>query len=282
MKKFLSTFLTLLTCHAVQALPVGNPSEASLLYDGLFLEGYCPDPCDPCLKWYEAISFRFGFYGDYVFNKHMEVSSGLKPDIECTEMFTNAGYLAGNLWDRFDLFITLGASSFFISTNTSSFSIDIDPPGGRLHLATDSSFSWSVGLRGTIFEFGCTSLGAEAQYFRTSPCVKRVTENASQSAYLNDTFMRYHEWQVGLGISHRINLLVPYVAVKWSGSRVNFDDDFVTGPNFTPFNLENLRSKNIWGFATGVSLVDCEKASITVEGRWGNEKAVYVNGQIRF
>jgi major outer membrane protein len=280
MKKLFVTALTIFACGALQALPVGNPSDASLLCDGLVWEGRCGDPCDPCLTLCDAFSLRFGFYGDYVFNRHLEIDRNQDDsNIEHTRLFTNAGFIAANFWDRFDLFATLGATNFAIETNALSF-------GGanqsRFEIETDTHFSWSLGVRGTIWECGCTSLGAEAQYFFTHPDVRRISEGGVVSVYPDAIIdAKYREWQIGLGIAHRINILVPYVAVKWSHVKVNLDDA-LPGDGLATVTLFDLENDKHWGFATGVSLVDCEKASLTVEGRFGDEKAVYVNGQIRF
>lgn len=279
MKKLFITMLTILTCGAAYALPVGNPSDASLLCDGLLWEGHCGDPCDPCLSCVDALSFRTGFYGDYVFNRHLEIDrSADDSDIESTRIFTNAAFLAANLWDRIDLFSTLGTTNISLSTNAVSFG---GSNGERLRVETDSHFSWSLGLRGTIWECGCTTFGMEAQYFQTRPNVRRITEAASASVYPDSSIKtKYHEWQVGAGISHRINMFVPYIAVKWSRARLNFKDEVAGAPLAS--SLFDLKNGKQWGYALGVSLIDCEKASVTAEGRFGDEKALYINGQIRF
>jgi len=93
--------------------------------------------------------------------------------------------------------------------------------------------------------------------------------------------MKYQEWQIGIGISHRINILVPYIGVKWSRARADFDQALVALPSFSAL-LNDIQNKKLWGYAVGISLVDCEKTSLAIEGRWGDEKAVYVNSQIRF
>lgn len=273
--------LTVLACGAAYALPVGNPSDASLLCDGLFLEGHCGDLCDPCMTWCDAFSMRIGFYGDYVFNRHMEVDDHAHDcDIENTEIFTNAGYIAANFWDRFDLFATLGATNIFIDTNDKAFGLG---GSGRFQIETDTDFSWSIGARGTIWECGCTSLGAEAQYFSAKPHVTRITDDAENSVYLaNNIHAKYREWQIGVGISHRINMFVPYAAIKWSRAKLDFGDAVIAIPGAAAADLLDLESKKHFGYAIGVSIVDCEKASLTVEGRWADEKAVHVNGQIRF
>lgn len=279
MKKLFATTLLILTCGTTYSLPTGNPSDASLLCDGLIWEGHCGDPCDPCLTWLNAFSLRAGFYGDYVFNRHLEIDRNADDsDIEHTKINTNAAFIAANFWDRFDIFATLGATDLFFETNAGSF-------GGatisRIEIETISDLSWSMGVRGTIWECGCTYFGVEAQYFRTHPNVRRVTISQSDTEYVDDTIAaRFHEWQVGVGIAHRINIFSPYIALKWSNCKVSFNDASDFG--FAGVTLFDLEAKHHWGFAVGVSLVDCEKASLTVEGRFGDEKAVHVNGQLRF
>jgi major outer membrane protein len=308
MKKLFLTMLTILSCGAVYALPVGNPAEASLLCDGLIWEGHCGcDPCDPALTWCDAFSVRAGFYGDYVFNRHMRLrltngSTILRNQLERTSLYTNAGYVALNFWDRLDLFTTLGNTQIHLEGNVSTFGPFGEfisgiflpgfgvTPGERVELDTNNEFSWSLGARGTLWECGCTTLGIEGQYFRAESRVKRITLADDASFYPTATIphlrTRYTEWQVGVGLAHRIHIFVPYVAVKWSGARLQYRNnpeiailtDFAT-PGIT---LNELRNKKKWGYAVGVSLVDCEKASLTVEGRFADEKALYVNSQIRF
>lgn len=278
MKKLIATFLTILSCGAASALPLMNPSDASLLCDGLILEGNCCDPCDPQSNWCDAFSVRIGFYGDYVFNRHMKVRD-FKAQVEDTELYTNAGLIAANFYDRVDLFATLGATSMFINSNSNVFT---PLEGGRAKIEGNSAFSWSLGARGTIWECGCTSLGAEFQYFRTRPHITRFTLADSLSVYpTRNTGFKYQEWQVGAGISHRINIFVPYIGIKWSNARLDMGDaTFLTGG--FPTRLRDLKLNKHFGYAVGVSLIDCEKASLAVEGRFGDEKALHVNGQIRF
>jgi major outer membrane protein len=285
MKKLIIAMLTILSCGAAYALPIGNPSDASLLCDGLFLEGNSGDPSDPCLSWCDAFSIRVGYYGDYVFNRNLQIDSNtFSANIEKTRLQTNAGYLAANFWDRFDVFSTLGTTTFMLDTNVSAFGPpSLTTAGPDLYLESNSHFSWSLGVRGTLWECGCTSLGMEAQYFFSHPTIDLVAI-PSASIYPGSTLdLKYREWQIGAGISHRISFFVPYVAVKWSRAHVNFDNATFTFNGVTgATTLQNLESAKDWGYAIGVSLVDCEKASLTIERRFGDESALAFNGQIRF
>lgn len=280
MKKLVATILTILFGGAAYALPLGNPSEASLLCDGIFFEGPCYDLCQKGVNWCDAFSIRLGYYGDFVFDRHLEIDEHHHDDdIEDTEIFTNAGYLALNFWDRFDLFATFGATNFYIESNAFTFG---GPNGDRFKLESETDFSWSIGARATIWECGCTSIGAEAQYFYTKPHITRVTIAEAESIYPNNNIhFKYREWQFGFGISHRIWNFVPYAGMKFSGAKVDFGDARLDFANFDLF-LPDLENHFHWGYAVGVSFVDRERAALTVEARFQDEKAIYVNGQLRF
>ncbi|MCB1181369.1 MAG: hypothetical protein KDK55_05045 [Chlamydiia bacterium] len=274
MKKMFVCFLTLLSSGAAFALPVGNPSSANLVCDGLFFEGSCcKDPCcDPCGSWCDMFNFRVGFWGDYVYNRHLETDShGAHGDIEDFEIFTNAGIFSVNICDRVDLFTTLGATKMYLSSNVSTFG---GPNGTQVKDELDTDFSWSVGMDGVIWECGCTSLGGEFQYFRTCPNVKSIYLGEENGMYPgHNQAIDYNEWQLGLGVSHRINMLIPYAAIKWSHVCVDISGEGT---------VRKFHNKKHWGYAIGFSLVDCEKGFLTVEGRWADEKAVHFTGQIRF
>nr|AMO26053.1 major outer membrane protein [Chlamydia pecorum] len=282
---------------SLHALPVGNPAEPSLLIDGTIWEGMSGDPCDPCATWCDAISLRVGFYGDYVFDRVLKTdvpkmfsmgtaptssnnaptTSNAKSDrnnpaygkhMHDAEWFTNAGYIALNIWDRFDIFCSLGATSGYFKGNSASFNLigligisgtqlqdtmypNASISNGVVELYTDTTFSWSVGARGALWECGCATLGAEFQYAQSKPRVQElnVLSNAAQftvhrpKGYINkelplpltagtdnasdvkNATINYHEWQVGAALSYRLNMLIPYIGVQWS--RASFDADTI-------------------------------------------------------
>ncbi len=277
MRKLVAVMLTILSCGAAYALPLGNPSEASLMCDGLFYEGLCADYCDPCVSWCDAWSFRAGFYGDYVFERHLEVDQGLTDgrQIEHSEIFTNAGYVAFNFYDRFDIFATFGATNINLETNAVAF---VGTVRDRFKLETDTDFSWSIGARGTIYECECFSFGIEGQYFYTRPDISYVDVAYTNAVYPSSEHLKYKEWQIGIGVSYRIWNFVPYFGAKYSN--VDVDLSGTTLSNTTTLN--DLENRFNGGYVLGVSIVDCEKASLTVEARYPDETALYVNGQIRF
>ncbi len=136
------SLLTLLLCEfsAAYSLSVGNPCEASLFFDEVLYNNSCCDPCDQVF-YFNTCSIRFGFYGDYVFNRRLETVTGR--DIDFSEMATNAGYLALNFWETFDIFTTLGATKITFNTSLGPFNSGNASP--RFNFESSTALSWSIG-----------------------------------------------------------------------------------------------------------------------------------------
>ncbi|WP_213318802.1 porin [Chlamydiifrater volucris] len=374
-------------------LPVGNPGEPSLLIDGVLWEGASGDPCDPCSTWCDALSLRAGFFGDYVFNRLLKtdvpaqfqgmaamvsggtVSNATTPvsraniathkNMTQSELYTNAGYLALNIWDRFDVFCTLGTTNAYIKGSSAAFNLigligKAADPGNALdasktrpnanianafvELYTDAEFSWSIGARGALWECGCATLGAEFQYAQAKPEISQInvvsnvaqfsiahpkgfigedaklplpyltTEKSPDMSKTKSLSANYNEWQIGLALAYRLNFISPYVGIKWSRAKIDFDGAYIAQPQLTEaeekldmqtwnptlfgtkatgaadedvltqvsVTLNKLKSRKSTGFVTGATLIDADKFAVTVEGRFIDEKAVHVNGQFRF
>jgi major outer membrane protein len=282
MYKIAALFIVFVLSATAYALPIGNPWEASLMRDGIFREGHCASYCDPCISWCDAWSFRVGFYGDYVYNYHMEVDRHDHHDnIHDTEIWTNAAYLAFNMFDRFDFFATLGTSEFEIYTPRKAFGGSGDNDFETIK--TDTDFSWSIGIRATLWECGCLGIGGEAQYFSACPDINFVKRENSDPDYRDGDGFEYQEWQIGFGAAYRINIascataLVPYLGIKWGRAWIDMGNIESNG-----LTIHDLRSDKLFGYAFGITLLGCNKASVTAEARFIDEKALYVNGQFRF
>lgn len=285
-------------CSSVFALPLGNPIEPSLFYsvgccgDDCGGGPYYDDPCLPLVSWGDKWNVRIGFYGDYVFNRNLEISgSGLDQgnDIRETELITNAAYLAFNLCNIVDVFGTLGATKISVETSEISWVANGDANG---RFETETHFSWSVGARAAIFQWDCFGVGIEGQYFRTTPDLTKywTWSNGKYNYFNNHNRMTYHEWQFGLGISYTFSTycpdfkFVPYTGVKWSWARLHTGNfQFVSnGEGNETFTFFNLKTDKCWGYVVGLSFTMQSLIGVTVEGRFGDELALYVNGQFVF
>ncbi len=112
-----------------------------------------------------------------------------------SELYTNAGYLALNIWDRFDVFCTLGTTNAYIKGSSAAFNLvgllgvtdaegsatnvgkatpNVSIGNAFVELYTDAEFSWSIGARGALWECGCATLGAEFQYAQAKPEISQI------------------------------------------------------------------------------------------------------------
>ena len=280
MKKILLMAVIFFGLEKGSALPIGNPSEASLF----FHESHCCG--DPYVLSLDIIRLGIGYYGDYVFNRYLETEtdgSDTGRRIDYSQIYTNAGYLVLNFWDQFDFFTTFGTTKFKFNTSLGPFNGTNTSP--RFDFESSTAFSWSVGARGTLWEYQCLSLGIEGQYFSSRPNPKVLFIRANVDDYPGKHNKRkYSEWQIGTGVSYRYSYyFVPYVAVKYARALWKFENQTFLVTD-TLATIPNLKSHKNWGYAIGATLAPwiCKKIAVTVEGRFADEAAVYVNGQVRF
>jgi len=281
MKKLLSTLIAAACLYITKtsALPLGNPSEASLFCTSI---GKTIESGPSCPS-FEGLDFSVGYYGDYVFNRNLETIAG--KHIDYSRINTNAGYLAISCWDMWELFATLGASKF--SLNTSLVAFNIDNPSPRFDFITSTAFSWSIGAHGTLWQYKCLYFGAMVQYFTSKPHTEVWFIRTNISARSNHDRSRYSEWQFGAGMSYRYNCyFAPYIAIKWSRALWEFNDQalFLTSGGDSVATLTNLQSSKEWGCVAGLSFAPfaCERVAVSVEGRFGDEAAVHVKGQLYY
>ncbi len=207
-----------------------------------------------------------------------------------SELYTNAGYLALNIWDRFDVFCTLGTTNAYIKGSSNAFNLvgllgvtdtdtsitDIDKayPNASIgnafvELYTDAEFSWSIGARGALWECGCATLGAEFQYAQAKPEISQinVVSNVAQFSIAHpkgfvgefaklplptktttsplpdfsktkSLSANYSEWQVGLALAYRLNFISPYIGIKWSRAKIDFDGAYIAQPQLDAEKLD--------------------------------------------
>lgn len=263
------------------ALPVGNPVDASIYPNGTYFGGSNCDPCDPHFQWSEQFNLRLGFYGDYVFNRHMETSTG--HGIQQFSIATTAGLTDINICDWVDVFWTLGASKMDLFCNGGEFSSD----STMLGIGYEPYFSWSVGGRATIWSCGSCAIGIETQYFRTRPWINEIIRYASGDITYLHTKAVYEEWQVGIGIAYRLQrhtvAWIPYGAIKVSSGSLKMGNfSFVFQNTNVQYELTNLIPSQIVGYVLGTTVTVCDTIGVTVEGRFADEKALHINGQMRF
>lgn len=287
MKKILIALLSLFTTCTLHGLPIGNPCEPAYLNKGIWFSGR---ECDSFLT---SLSGGIGYYGDFVFNRNLQIRSGAGLDqgrvINDTRLTTNAAYLFLNLCGRLEAFGTLGKSRLQIHTRESSWFLAGVHDGT---LFTSSYFSWSIGGRALLLNWRCFSLGIEGQYFSTNPDLSKYLSEGFVRlfTYFTNAHTHYSEWQVGGALSYTIKTkwpdtaVIPYIGFK--GSRLHFTTNNFTFNDATAFGdtltIFDLSAHKNYGYAVGTTLIFGSQIGITVEGRFADERAVHVKSQICF
>lgn len=155
----------------------------------------------------------------------------------------------------------------------------------------NTGFCWSVGGRATLWGYRCLAFGLEAQYFRASTTLNSFSDAMGYAYFNSNNQASYSEWQAGLGASYRFVSgcpevsMVPYLAVKWSGSQFHVPPLTFTIPGIgatNTYTLRDLNNSRLWGYAVGMTATINSSFGVTVEGRWADESAVYVGSQLRF
>lgn len=272
----------LLWATQLAALPMGNPADPELYTTGIV-------PGNPCnlFNWREAGTVRVGFYGDYVFNAHLEVDSNgtIAKQIRDTRIMTNAGMLIFNAFRFVDVYGTLGTSTMSIQTNGTTFSTR----NRVLDVMFEPSVTWSIGGRGILYRYKALTFGASAQYQVFHPKVLSFIDQGSGDVHYPNSGERFtsHWYQAGIGVTAKAGTkdfqLLPYWGFTVSLSQVKFRQQQELFPNIgTIYTLYSLTSTKVYGQSVGMTALVKEKVSVNFEGHFGIERAMSCNGQINF
>lgn len=276
MNKIALSILGIVACGAAYALPVNNPADASLLRDGVFFAGdYYDSGCD-------SVNFRIGYQGDFVYNRKLKNNSSGRT-ITTTRLNTNAGFVVLNWRDRYDVYGLFGATNIYNEGDVGAFNPSVIAPfTQRIAVASETAFSWEVGARATLLEWGCFTVGIDGKYFSTEPNVRREVESSTLTLH-SDSKFEYSEWQVALGAAYRIQMFVPYVAAVWADPHLDFSGTTsISIPPSGGIGLPDQRAQSHWGYAVGLTIIGCERISVTGEARFVGEVASMINAQLRF
>ncbi len=253
---FLSAFFFL------HAAPIGNGAAPALIRESLVF---------PDSFWLDA---RAGYIGDFVGNANLEQAPG--GAVDHFQQYTNSASATCNLYNRLDLFGTFGSSRVsadwrFANENTIT----------RIQFETLYHFLWSAGARGIVFEGSllCFSLGGCYTFCSYPP--SWASANGTPMDDLSNVNLRWRQWQADCAISYKIDLLTPYLGLKYSDAAAyltGFPDPIATG--FA--SSVEFQNKNSVGLILGCSISNGRYFMLNVEGRFIDEYALSLSGDLRF
>jgi major outer membrane protein len=287
MKKLCFLLLSFVSMSSANALPVANPIDASLYKNGVWTCRSICEPCDPNFSCYDAFSLRVGFWGDYVFNRNMEEKipgSNNQGNVETFTIIKNQAVMTLNWCNWLDVYGLVGAANFellspYNSTNTGNPEL--------FTVLSNTALSYGGGARATLWECGNFGVGLEGQYFGFQPTIDNFVAFTRRTVnyLISDRDSKYNEWQVGLGAAYQIHAhvvdFIPYAAIKFAGASLKLDHPQMVS-DFSFLGIPDLQNSRTVGYAIGTTVTFCDKGGMTVEGRFADETALFVNGQIRF
>ena len=188
--------------NIIQASSVGNPTSC-----GIIKEGFYFSPA----SWY---NLRIGYEGEYTQNRKLETDKN--ETIDNFEQWLHSASLTVNLLNRLDLFGTFGEASiktnWLISEEVNSYSL----------IAVESKFdkAWSLGAKAIFFEWGDIFLSAGGRYYRTKPKIRLVSKEAEVTP-VSHYHINFWQWNVDLGLAYKIDMLIPYIAAKYSKAKAS-------------------------------------------------------------
>ncbi len=230
----------------------GNPASPAILSKGIF---GMPNP---------LISLNTGYVFDFVEKRKIEPSR--KPSELNLEKVTDfqieahMGYACLTLLRRMELYTFLGVTQETMQWKP------IFPSESKLK--TKYHFTYAVGSKFILLDFGATVLGIDMQYF-TLPSSKKVQQrlqNIYQLLSLNEQYLKWKEWHFSLGLSTRLGPFSPYIGTKYSNGVLKVK----TTDSLPP--LRFTTSTN-WGFFAGLSLNLSNSLYINAEARFSDEEA---------
>ncbi|MBS0653816.1 MAG: hypothetical protein JSR39_09890 [Verrucomicrobia bacterium] len=255
--------VSLLPFGRMEALYNGNPSFPMMPEQGLFFKKDA---------W---VTIKAGYEWDDVIDRNLTVHEHrprLKREVKDYAAMGNFGSLTLGCNDRVELYGLFGAEEADIHYRPYS---DV-----RLKFQTHQCFAWTVGGRAILAYWGDTQLGIDAKYFQFNPHIHSLKLNG-KSLHPEGAFYHYREWQVGLGVSHRIKLFIPYAGLKYSDVRAKFHHLKALSWIF-PDKHFTMKNKHPMGVFLGLGLSFDRALNINFEARLYDETGITASADIRF
>ena len=227
-----------------------------------------------------------GFAGNYVFNRRLMLTKS-ESELPKSEIYTNGANLSYEFFNRVELNAGLGATDFKFNTHLASISTE-NIGNEDIFIDTDTSFSYSVGLRGNAFTFKNITAGLQAEYFSARPKVNSVTDRVFDTILFPNSRLTYRELQIGGALSYPLAVMdfatfIPYAGIKYSNVSGRFTDTLIeiAGAEIPFSNLE-LKTDRPIGYAIGATLFNAGTWNCTFEGRFSDERAFSLTTNLIF
>lgn len=239
---------------------IGNPADPALMNTGIFSTSY------PFVK------FTTGYIGDYISDKRY-VTHQIEPDFNPNDAFRHFGLhsqlatVSMILIGRLEIFGSAGGSKEHAQFRKKMSVADLT------QLATDFQsnyhFSWNVGSKAVLLQWGQTFFSADFTYFAMPSSSKsffRFFNRLNLPLDLEKQKISLREWQVSTALSSRFFFLTPYLGITYLHSRLHV----AAGPETPSINYYNEKK---FGYFYGLTVSLTGRFHINLERRVRDEFA---------
>jgi hypothetical protein len=255
MKKLIAAFLCI---PSLYALYLGNPAEPQIIDEGFFISQD------------SLFSVKVGYQGDFVFDRKLRAFDGATGRIDRFNIWMNQGVLTLNILDRFEAYASVGSI-------TTSFWDRPHIDHQRREYETHDKWTAGGGLKLIVMQWGNTVLGADGKLQYGAPHIKWATVDGI--SYATGARVVYREWQVGLAVSHTVDLFTPYIGATYS--HVKGEVEHLSHTVY-PRSHFKFRCRDHFGMAVGCSLSSGKKVDLNLEARMFSEQAVTGAANVKF
>lgn len=251
--------LLFLATSSLHALYLGNPASPDAIAEGFYIAQDA------------VIGVKAGYQVDYVFDRELKSYAGARARVDQFQAQLNQGVLTFSFIERIEVYASAGAMEATFSHRPKS-------GHARREYQTNDKLTWGVGARAIIYEWKDCCLSIEGGYQFAYPRIKWDALNGT--SFTTDAKMLYREWQTGLGISRKIDMFIPYGAVKYSA--VHAQVTSVRSNMELGTSHFKMTNRNHFGLVLGCTLTPGKYFDITVESRMIDEEALTLAGNFKF
>ena len=215
---------------------------------------------------------RAGYVRDMIFNTGMKSVDRLQGSFDKFSYLISEGSISLNFFHTFGVFANLGSIEFDIANRP--------VPGEEKEYFTKRNFTWGLGGRLIIFNYGKATLGLNGQYQAAEANFSTLATNGVPLDSTGNSMIKWNTWQIVASLSYNVDFFYPYISVKFSSSAGRFlhlPNGFLPGTD--RFKAENSTK---YGIITGVTFSTDRLFQFTIELRMIDEDSIAFASEIRF
>lgn len=242
---------------------MGNPYLPEIPEKGFFLDKDFP------------LSIKAGYQGSFVAQRQLDLkgeSISPLPQRESLTYHVNMGVVSVGFYDRVEAYAGLGVGKFLMS-GPIDFSI--------VRSASNENFLWEGGGRVLLIFWKGTSLGVSAGYQRAGPDMDWLTINDAPGS-TKGSELNYSQWQVAIGIAHKIGFFSPYIGGSYSYVKYKIGTPVYKTILHDTKSSKTYQNKKKLSLIVGASLTATEIINLDIEIKTFAEKSLTISSCFRF